>query len=51
MWNLKINAHKYMCKTETDSTDIENKLAVTKAGREVGEKIRGMGLTDINYYI
>ena len=32
-------------------TDIENKLMVIKGGREEGEKqIRGMGLTDTNYY-
>ena len=37
--------------TRNRLTDIENKLAVTKAGREGRERIRGMVLTDINYYI
>ena len=33
-------------------TDIENKLVVTKGEREVREgQIRGMRLTDTNYYV
>ena len=30
MWNLKNNTNELIYKTETDSTDIENKLMVTK---------------------
>ena len=32
-------------------TDIENKLVLTTREREVGGQVRGMGLTDTNYYI
>ena len=32
-------------------TDRENKLVVTKGEREGEEQIRGMALTDTNYYI
>ena len=32
-------------------TDIENKLVVTKGERKGEGQIRGMGLTDTNYYI
>ena len=32
-------------------TDTENKFVNTKGERERGRQIRGMGLTDTNYYI
>ena len=51
MRNLKNNTNENSCKTER-LTDIENKLVVSKGEREGEEgQIRGMGLTDTNYYI
>ena len=37
MWNLKNNTNESMYKTETDFTDIENKLMATKGEREGGQ--------------
>ena len=51
MWNLKNNTKESVYKTETDLTDIENKLMVTKVEREGRRgQIRGVGLRDTNYY-
>ena len=32
-------------------TDTENKFVNTKGERERGRQVRGMGLTDTNYYM
>ena len=51
MWNLNNNTNKCICETETDATDIENKLTVTKGeGSEEGQ-IWSIGLTDTHYYM
>ena len=50
MWNLKINANKYICKKETDS-GMENKSMVTRGEREGRGQIRGTGLRDTNCYV
>ena len=37
MWNLKNNTNESMYKTETDFTDLKNKLMATKGEREGGQ--------------
>ena len=44
MWNLNNNTNKCICETETDPTDTENKLTVTK-----GKCKRGG--TNLKYWI
>ena len=36
MWNLKYYTNKFIYETETDFTDIENKLMITKGERGWG---------------
>ena len=51
MWNLTYDTNEFIYETETDLTDIENKLMVTKVEREGRRgQIRGVGLRDTNYY-
>ena len=42
MWNLKYYTDKLIYKTETDSTDIENKPMVTKGEGEWGKNKLGV---------
>ena len=49
--NLKNNTNECVCKTETACESVsvtEHKLVVIKGERE--GQMRGMGLTDTNYY-
>ena len=53
MWNLKHCTNESIDKTETDSqrTDMENRLVVARGrGEEVGWT-GSLGLVDVNYYI
>ena len=50
MWNLKQNdTNEHIYKTETDSTDIENRLMFAKGGGEGW--IGRLGLAGANYYM
>ena len=53
MWNFYLNyTNELVYKTETESqkTDIENKLTITEGETEGGIK-RSLGLRDTSYYI
>ena len=51
MWNLKNNTNECVRKTVTDSQIKKRNLWLPKGRGKGEEQIRGIGLTDTNYYV